>query len=48
VEDAAQLALLSAMGCDIAQGYHLSEPLPAAEFAPFMRQYAAEAPRSQA
>jgi diguanylate cyclase (GGDEF)-like protein len=49
VEDAAQLALLSAMGCDIAQGYHLSEPLPAAEFASFMRQYAAgEAPRSPA
>jgi len=49
VEDAAQLALLSAMGCDIAQGFHISHPLPAAELAPFVRQQAAaEAPRSPA
>jgi diguanylate cyclase (GGDEF)-like protein len=41
VEDAAQLALLKAMGCDIAQGYHLSHPLPAAELAAFVRQRAA-------
>ena len=45
VEDAAQLALLSTMGCDIAQGYHLSPPLPAAEFAEFVRQRAAAAQR---
>ena len=43
VEDAAQMALLSTMGCDIAQGYHLSQPLPAAEFAEFVRQHAAAA-----
>jgi diguanylate cyclase (GGDEF)-like protein len=49
VEDAAQLGLLSAMGCDIAQGFHISHPLPAAELAPFVRQQAAaEAPRSPA
>ena len=37
VEDAAQLALLKTMGCDIVQGYHLSQPLPR-EFA--VRPYA--------
>jgi diguanylate cyclase (GGDEF)-like protein len=37
VEDAAQLSLLASMGCDIAQGFHLSEPLPAADFAEFVR-----------
>jgi diguanylate cyclase (GGDEF)-like protein len=37
VEDAAQLALLTAIGCDIAQGFHLSEPLPAEDFAEFVR-----------
>lgn len=31
VEDAQTLRLLSMMGCDLAQGYHLSRPLPAAE-----------------
>jgi EAL domain-containing protein (putative c-di-GMP-specific phosphodiesterase class I) len=41
VENAAQLALLSSMGCDIAQGYYLSRPLPAAEFAEFVRQHTA-------
>jgi diguanylate cyclase (GGDEF)-like protein len=41
VEDAAQLALLSRMGCDIAQGHHVSEPLPAAAFAAFVGQRAA-------
>ena len=43
VEDAAQLALLEKMGCDIAQGYQLSEPLPAAAFAEFVRERAAQA-----
>jgi diguanylate cyclase (GGDEF)-like protein len=40
VENAAQLELLSRMGCDIAQGFHLSPPLPADEFAAFVRQRA--------
>ena len=31
IEDAAQLAVLRGMGCDYAQGYLLSRPLPAAE-----------------
>jgi diguanylate cyclase (GGDEF)-like protein len=49
VEDAAQLGLLSAMGCDIAQGFHISQPLTAAELAPFVQQQAAaETPRSPA
>jgi EAL domain-containing protein (putative c-di-GMP-specific phosphodiesterase class I) len=43
VEDAAQMALLSTMGCDIAQGYHLSQPLDAAAFADFVRLRAASA-----
>ena len=33
VESAGHLALLTHMGCDLVQGYHLSEPLPAARFA---------------
>lgn len=32
VEDAHTMALLDALGCDIAQGYHLSRPLPPEEF----------------
>ncbi len=31
IEDAGQLATLREMGCDYAQGYYLSRPLPAAE-----------------
>jgi EAL domain-containing protein (putative c-di-GMP-specific phosphodiesterase class I) len=31
IEDAAQLATLGALGCDLAQGFYLSRPLPAAE-----------------
>ena len=33
VESAAQLQMLEAMGCHYAQGYHLSRPVPAADFA---------------
>jgi diguanylate cyclase (GGDEF)-like protein len=32
VEDAATLQKLALLGCDLAQGYHLSRPLPAADF----------------
>ena len=32
VEDATTLGLLEALGCDVAQGYHLSRPLPARAF----------------
>jgi diguanylate cyclase (GGDEF)-like protein/PAS domain S-box-containing protein len=31
IEDAVQLAILQEMGCDFAQGYYLSRPVPAAE-----------------
>jgi diguanylate cyclase (GGDEF)-like protein len=37
VETAEALETLSAMGCDLAQGYHLSRPLPAAELERWMR-----------
>ena len=32
VEDARTLDLLARLGCDLAQGYHISRPLPAPEF----------------
>jgi diguanylate cyclase (GGDEF)-like protein len=32
VEDAEALAALSGLRCDVAQGYHLSRPIPAADF----------------
>ena len=32
VEDEGALGTLAALGCDIAQGYHLSRPVPAADF----------------
>jgi hypothetical protein len=37
VETEAQLALLRELGCDFAQGYLLSRPIPADEFERFMR-----------
>ena len=33
VEDAGALEVLAAMGCEWAQGYHFSRPLPPAELA---------------
>ena len=39
VEDEAQLDFLQALGCDIAQGYYFSKPLPAAAFLEFVRQH---------
>jgi len=32
VEDEDTLGTLAALGCDIAQGYHLARPVPAADF----------------
>jgi EAL domain-containing protein (putative c-di-GMP-specific phosphodiesterase class I) len=37
VENAEQLAFLREIGCDTAQGYYYSPPLPAEEFAQFAR-----------
>jgi EAL domain-containing protein (putative c-di-GMP-specific phosphodiesterase class I) len=42
VEDEAALRALDAMGCDLAQGYHISRPLPAEHLTDFVRQYAAD------
>jgi diguanylate cyclase (GGDEF)-like protein len=42
VEDQRSLHLLTAMGCDLAQGYHLSRPLPAGELASWMQGLRAE------
>jgi EAL domain-containing protein (putative c-di-GMP-specific phosphodiesterase class I) len=37
VETAAQLERLSALGCDFAQGFHLSRPLKSVDFEAFLR-----------
>ena len=44
VEHAEQVALLSQVGCDIMQGYHLSAAVPADRFAALVRQRAAAVP----
>ena len=36
VEDAATLTQLRELGCDVAQGYHLTRPIPAAELADWL------------
>ncbi len=38
LEDAASLRMLKSMGCTRAQGYHVSKPLSAEEFLPWLRQ----------
>ncbi len=43
VETAAQLAFLSELGCDYAQGYHISRPLPAQQCQDFLQRAAAVA-----
>jgi EAL domain-containing protein (putative c-di-GMP-specific phosphodiesterase class I) len=42
VEDAQTLERLRALGCEHAQGYHVSKPLPAAEFPAWARRWTAE------
>jgi diguanylate cyclase (GGDEF)-like protein len=44
VELTEQVVLLSQMGCDIMQGYHLSAPVPADQFVTLVRQRAAAVP----
>jgi EAL domain-containing protein (putative c-di-GMP-specific phosphodiesterase class I) len=39
VETSEQLEFLSSLGCDQYQGYHFSEPLPAAEFAELVNNW---------
>jgi EAL domain-containing protein (putative c-di-GMP-specific phosphodiesterase class I)/GGDEF domain-containing protein len=43
VEDAACLALLAEMGCDTAQGYHISRPIPADALAELLQERSREA-----
>src|SRR5207248_10684406 len=38
VEDELTLKRLATLGCDLAQGYHLSRPLPAAAFGEWIEQ----------
>src|SRR5882757_1499916 len=42
VEDAQQLAAVSELGCDVAQGYLFSKPMPAEEVTGFLLRYAAQ------
>ncbi|HET7370876.1 MAG TPA: EAL domain-containing protein, partial [Gammaproteobacteria bacterium] len=41
VEDPKGWNLLRRLGCDFAQGYLISRPLPVAEFTPWLAQYRA-------
>ncbi len=42
VEDAQQLAAVSELGCDVAQGYLFSKPMPAEEVTGFLLRYVAQ------
>ena len=44
VESAASASVLAAIGCDLAQGFHYSPPVPADQI-PGLVRAAAEAPR---
>ena len=47
VETAEQLAFLRDNGCDVIQGYFVSRPLPAADFARFVAEHERRAPASR-
>jgi diguanylate cyclase len=47
VEDAATWQRLAALGCDLAQGYWISRPLPADETQAWVRDHAPRADRLQ-
>ncbi|RLT92106.1 EAL domain-containing protein [Ketobacter sp.] len=42
IEDAATLDKLKEMGCDLAQGYHIARPMPAADFFTWLANYQTE------
>jgi diguanylate cyclase (GGDEF)-like protein len=44
VEDAATLQALTAMGCDLVQGYHLARPMPIADFPSWLRSWQRQPP----
>ncbi len=44
VEDAAALAALRAWNCDVAQGFHIARPMPAADLLPWLRSRAVAEP----
>jgi diguanylate cyclase (GGDEF)-like protein len=48
IEDAETLAYLASIGCDIAQGYHISRPLPGDQFAEWLDRHAIEHANSPA
>ena len=39
VEDQVLLTRLTELGCDVAQGYHISRPLPAGRFEQWLESY---------
>jgi EAL domain-containing protein (putative c-di-GMP-specific phosphodiesterase class I) len=41
IEDAHTLTQLKEMGCDLAQGYHIAKPMPAADFFTWVAKYRA-------
>ena len=42
IEDSATLDKLKEMGCDLAQGYHIARPMPAADFFTWLASYQTE------
>ena len=43
VEDQAMWDRLAALGCDVAQGYHISKPMPAEQFKEWLDEHARNA-----